>query len=137
VELVAGDSELVQRAQDLVDERGDRDRHSVAAAIRDRDGRVVAALNVYHFTGGPCAELVALGVAVSEGLGELDNIVAVADEGRGVLGPCGRCRQVLFDYCPDLRVIVPTGPDHLESIAIADVLPHANRWTEATGSMPN
>ena len=33
-------------------------------------------------------------------------IVAVGDRGRGILSPCGKCRQILFDYYPDINVVV-------------------------------
>lgn len=36
----------------------------------------------------------------------MDVIVAVANDNRGVISPCGRCRQMLLDYYPDIRVIV-------------------------------
>jgi cytidine deaminase len=36
--------------------------HTVGAAVRDRDGRAFTGVNLYHFTGGPCAELGALDV---------------------------------------------------------------------------
>jgi len=36
--------------------------------------------------------------------------VAVGNYGRGPVGPCGRDRQVLFDYYPGIRVILPTEP---------------------------
>lgn len=45
--------------------------HTVAAAAMDATGRIFTAVNDYHFTGGPCAELVVLGVAASEGAGPL------------------------------------------------------------------
>ncbi len=87
--------------------------HTVAAAAMDTAGRIFTAVNDYHFTGGPCAELVVLGVAASENAGPLTTMVAVGDGGRGVLAPCGRCRQVLLDQHPDCYVIVPKseGPD--------------------------
>ena len=81
--------------------------HTVAAAAMDTTGRIFTGVNVYHFTGGPCAELVVLGQAASEGAGPLTTIVAVGDGGRGVIPPCGRCRQVLLDQHPDCFVIVP------------------------------
>jgi len=40
----------------------------------------------------------------------ITHIVAVGNHGRGVVAPCGRDRQVLADYHPGVRVIVPT-PD--------------------------
>ena len=47
---------------------GDRNR-TVAAAAMDTAGRIHEAVNVYHFAGGPCAELVVLGVAAAAGAG--------------------------------------------------------------------
>lgn len=93
----------------------------------DTDGRIHAAVNDYHFTGGPCAELVVLGVAAAANAGPLTTMVAVGGAGRGVLAPCGRCRQVLLDQQPGCRVIVPTpgglvllNPRHLLPFAYAD-----------------
>jgi len=74
----------------------------------DTAGRIHEAVNVYHFTGGPCAELVALGVAVTAGAGPLVTIAAAGDRGRGLIPPCGRCRQALLDLHPDVQVAVPT-----------------------------
>lgn len=64
-----------------------------------------------HFNGGPCAELVVLGTAAAGGCGTpgtLTHMVAVRNDGVTVLSPCGRCRQVLMDLHPDIRVIVDT-----------------------------
>lgn len=69
------------------------------------DGRTFAGVSLYHFTGGSCAELVALGTARAGGAREITTIVAVGNHGRGPVGPCGRDRQVLFDYHPAVRVI--------------------------------
>ena len=78
----------------------------------DASGRIHTAVNVYHFTGGPCAELVVLGVAAAAGAGPLLTIAAAGDQGRGLIPPCGRCRQALLDLHPDILVAVPapTGP---------------------------
>lgn len=64
-----------------------------------------------HFNGGPCAELVVLGTAAAGGCGTpgtLTHMVAVRNDGVTVLSPCGRCRQVLMDLHPDIRVVVDT-----------------------------
>jgi cytidine deaminase len=134
-ELIAADLELVDRATDIAARRGDGSINTVAAAARAADGRIVTGMNVYHFSGGPCAELVLLGNAAAEGLKELEVIVAVADRDRGILAPCGRCRQILFDYQPQIRAIVSAdGVAH--SVPIAELLPSANRWTVESGSLP-
>ncbi|SKC49984.1 ASCH domain-containing protein [Krasilnikoviella flava] len=98
--------------------------HTVAAAVMDVDGRVHTGVNVHHFTGGPCAELVALGVAAAAGGIPVAGIVAVGDGGRGVLAPCGRCRQVLIDQHPDAHVVVPDGAD-LVAVPARELLPYA------------
>lgn len=79
----------------------------------DVDGRIHEAVNVYYFTGGPCAELVALGVAAAAGAKQLLTVAAAGDRRRGLIPPCGRCRQVLLDQHPDIMVAVPTqrGPE--------------------------
>jgi cytidine deaminase len=98
--------------------------HTMGAAIRASDGRVFIGVNVFHFTGGPCAELVALGAARAAGATELTHVVAVGNHGRGVKSPCGRDRQVFADYHPDMRVILP-GPEGLVSVKASELLPLA------------
>jgi cytidine deaminase len=43
--------------------------------------------------------------------------------------PCGRCRQVLLDYFPDLKVIVGTG-DRTRTVRITDLLPESYVWAD-------
>ncbi len=47
------DDELIAAARELIEARGDDENHTVAAAARTGDGRIIKAVNVYHFTGGP------------------------------------------------------------------------------------
>ncbi|MER7776388.1 cytidine deaminase [Streptomyces sp. NPDC096191] len=123
------DHELVEAAADVARTRCRGDHHTMAAAARARDGRIVTAVNAYHFTGGPCAELVVIGAAAARGAHELDTIVAVGDRERGVVPPCGRCRQVLLDYFPALRVIVGGG-DRLRAVPVAELLPETYVWAD-------
>ncbi|MER6122034.1 cytidine deaminase [Streptomyces sp. NPDC001795] len=123
------DDELIRAAAHVARGRCRGDNHTMAAAARARDGRIVTAVNVYHFTGGPCAELVLIGAAATQGAYELDTIVAVGDRDRGVVPPCGRCRQVLLDYFPDLKVIVGAG-DRLRTVSITDLLPESYVWAD-------
>lgn len=123
------DHELVQAAADVARTRCRGDNHTMAAAARARDGRIVTAVNAYHFTGGPCAELVLIGAAAAQGVYELDTIVAVGDRDRGVVPPCGRCRQVLLDYFPDLKVIVGTDA-RTRTVRITDLLPETYVWAD-------
>lgn len=139
-ELDDDDRELIELARATIDAHtdagpGEDGVHTMGAAVRAADGRTFAAVNVYHFTGGPCAELVALGVARANGARELTTIVAVGNHGRGPVGPCGRDRQVLFDYHPHIRVLLPTD-DGVRSVAVTDLLPFGGRWTVDDGTQP-
>ncbi|MGY6502729.1 MAG: cytidine deaminase family protein [Acidimicrobiales bacterium] len=130
-DLDRSDLELIDFAAGIVERDGDGVVHSVGAAVRDSTGAIHGGINVYHFTGGPCAELVALGAARAAGARDLHTIVAVGDEGRGVLAPCGRDCQVLFDYHPAIRVIVPTADGPL-SIPVQELLPFGAGGPDAT-----
>ncbi|WP_406152891.1 cytidine deaminase [Streptomyces sp. NBC_01023] len=123
------DHELVEAAAHVARTRCRSDNHTMAAAARAQDGRIITAVNAYHFTGGPCAELVLLGTAAAQGAYELDTLVSVGDNDRGVVPPCGRCRQVLLDYFPALQVIV--GADgRLRTVSITDMLPEGYVWAD-------
>ncbi|MBB0228269.1 cytidine deaminase family protein [Streptomyces calidiresistens] len=123
------DHELIRAATEVARTRCRGDNHTVAAAGRAPDGRIVTAVNAHHFTGGPCAELVLIGTAAAGGVHDLDTIVAVGDRDRGVIPPCGRCRQVLLDYFPAIEVIVGGG-DRLRAVPITDLLPESYVWAD-------
>jgi len=129
------DDELLQEAQRLITARTDGRYHTTAAAARAGDGSIVTGVNVFHFTGGPCVELVVIGTAAAQGAGALTQIVAVADEGRGILAPCGRCRQVLVDLFPAIQVVIWTGSE-ARAVPIADLLPWPNAWNPDVGTVP-
>lgn len=141
-ELTPDELALIDLARDCIDATTDAGPdddgvHTVGAAVRAVDGRTFVGVNLHHFTGGPCAELVALGSARAGGARTITHIVAVGNHGRGVLAPCGRDRQVLLDYHPSVRVIVPT-PVGDRSVAIEDLLPLAyQRQVDVPASPPS
>ncbi|WP_104103084.1 cytidine deaminase [Arthrobacter sp. 08Y14] len=118
---------LIKLARTTIDEAteagpGEDGIHTMGAAVRSADGRMFAGVNLYHFTGGPCAELVALRAARAAGATDLTHIVAVGNHGRGVKSPCGRDRQILADYYPGIEVIMPTAAGPV-CIAARELLP--------------
>lgn len=135
LELTPDDLELVEFARRIIDANtdGEGGAHTMGAAVRTIDGGMYGGINLYHFTGGPCAELVALGHARASGARELSTIVAVGNLGRGPVGPCGRDRQVLFDYHPNIRVILPTATG-VRSVRIKDLMPLGAVWTVEEGT---
>src|SRR5690606_24277356 len=108
---------VIAAAKELVRSLGPDANRTVAAAAMDTSGRIHTGVNVHHFTGGPCAELVVIGAAAAANAGPLVTIAAVGDRNRGVLAPCGRCRQVLLDLHPDALVVVPDETTGRTSIA--------------------
>ncbi|MBZ5529532.1 MAG: cytidine deaminase, partial [Acidobacteriia bacterium] len=50
--------------------------------------------------------------------------LAVVSDAPGACPPCGACRQVIFEFGPDATIIFQ-GPDGLEEIPIARLLPRA------------
>ena len=123
------DHELIQAAAHVAATRCRGDNHTMSAAARARDGRIITAVNAYHFTGGPCAELVLIGTAAAQGTYDLETIVAVGDRDRGVVPPCGRCRQVLVDYFPALKIIVGAN-NGLRMVPVTDLLPESYIWAD-------
>ena len=134
------DMELIELARAVIDANTDAGpdedgAHTMGAAVRDADGRRFAGVNLFHFTGGPCAELVALSAARAQGARNMTTIVAVGNHGRGVVGPCGRDRQVLFDYHPGIRVLLPTAQG-VRVATIEDLMPFDAAWTMERGTQP-
>ncbi len=125
--ILLQDELLVEKARQLIEGLPERENHTVAAAVRDVNGNVYQGLNLYHFTGGPCAEPVAMAVAAMHADAPLELIVAVGNRGRGILAPCGRCRQILFDYFPNIDVLVPD-QEGIKRVNIKDLLPYTYDW---------
>ena len=79
----------------------------VGAALETVDGLVVTGCNIENASYGLtlCAERVALVKALSEGQEIFTRIVVVADTEKPT-PPCGPCRQLLWEYCGDIDVIL-------------------------------
>jgi cytidine deaminase len=79
----------------------------VGAALETADGQVVAGCNIENASYGLtlCAERVALVKALSDGHGLFTRIAIVADT-ETLTPPCGPCRQLLWEYCGDLDIIL-------------------------------
>ena len=82
----------------------------VGAALLADDGRIFTGANVENAAYGStlCAERVVMPAAVVAGVRDFSALAVVGD-GDGPTTPCGACRQVLFEFAPDLLVLAGGG----------------------------
>ena len=94
----------------------------VGAALLTDDGTVFTGVNVENSSYGAsiCAERTAFVKAVSEGR-RMFFAIAVASSG-GSAWPCGICRQFMFEFNENIRVITGDDEDHLEAYALSELL---------------
>jgi cytidine deaminase len=93
----------------------------VGAAVLSKDGRVFAGCNIENVSLSltVCAERVALFKAVSEGA--VVEAIAVASSS-GDAAPCGACRQVIAELCPEARIFFEKGGKVVER-SVEQLLP--------------
>ena len=128
----AADRELIDAATDLIKTRYLENRHHIAAAVRGKSGRIYTGLHLDTYVGraSVCAEAVAVGKAMAAGDKDIAAIVSVrhprpreANREIQVVSPCGICREMLADFAPDCRVIVPKDGG-LVSVGPRELLPN-------------
>lgn len=99
--------------------------HTVGCALLCKNGKIYTGINCDGIHGS-CAEYITMGIAISAGEREFDTIVATHEKApNGVFSPCGNCRQMLFEYCPDIKVIVNDETGKLIKVTARDLLPFA------------
>jgi len=96
----------------------------VGAALEDSSGRVHTGCNVENATYGLtiCAERVAVFKAISEGARKFTRIAIAADTDR-LTPPCGACRQILWEFCGDLEIILLNLRGSTETMRLRDLFP--------------
>lgn len=120
-DLTQADEELLAAAFAAIRRNYRADHHQVGAAVRAASGQVHAGVNMESPGVDVCAEWVALGKAVSAGERRFSCVVAV--NRRGVMSPCGVCRELLHHYAPDIDVIVPDEQGRPTKVTISELLP--------------
>jgi len=96
----------------------------VGAALRAKSGRIFGGCNVENATYGLtiCAERVAIFKAISEGERGFDAIAVVTDTDR-LTPPCGACRQIIWEFCGDVPVIMANLKGAVEVVQMRDLFP--------------
>lgn len=97
----------------------------VGAALECSDGEVFTGCNIENAAYSPtlCAERVAVGKAVSEGHTDFVRIV-VAGRSENFCTPCGVCRQLLYEFNPDMEVISLNAKGEELAVPLRVLLPH-------------
>ncbi|MGD0224433.1 MAG: cytidine deaminase [Terriglobia bacterium] len=98
--------------------------YKVGAALQGSGGKVYTGCNVENSTYGltVCAERVALWKALSEGERKFTQIVVVTSS-EPPASPCGACRQLLWEYCGDIEVILANLQGFRKTLRLSEIFP--------------
>jgi len=107
----------------------------VGAALLTAEGRCYLGCNIENISLSLsiCAERVAFLKALSEGERKFD-VLAVVSDSETVVTPCGACRQLIWEFAPDITVIMGNQRGDVRWARIADLLPQA--FCYFTGTRP-
>ena len=96
----------------------------VGAALLCSDGAVFTGCNVENAAYGStlCAERTALVKAISEGCRSFTRL-AVVGNSADYCWPCGACRQMLYEFSPDLEILVARGDHQFVKYTLRQLLP--------------
>jgi len=101
-------------------------KFKVGAAIEDDAGRTYTGCNVENASYGLtcCAERVAVFKAISEGARRFVRVAIVADT-EMLTPPCGACRQILWEFCGDVELVLANLHDRSETMRLGTLIPRA------------
>jgi cytidine deaminase len=101
-------------------------KFKVGAAVQDESGRIFTGCNVENATYGltVCAERVAIFKAMSEGARKFTRVAVVADTDT-LTPPCGACRQILWEFCGDVELVMANLQGKSETVRLATLFPRA------------
>jgi cytidine deaminase len=99
--------------------------YRVGAAILAASGKIYTGCNVENSTYGltVCAERVALWKALSEGERTFTHL-AVVTSSEPPASPCGACRQLLWEYCGDIEIVLANPQGCRKTMRLAEIFPH-------------
>lgn len=108
----------------LSNARAETSGFRVGAAVLDATGRVFTGCNLENpsITQVICAERVAIFKALSEGAKSI-SAVLILSEHDDYCYPCGSCRQLIAEYCPDAQIYITSGRG-IMGYSINELLPN-------------
>lgn len=98
----------------------------VGAALLTNGGEIFTGCNIENASFGltMCAERVAIFKAISEGKSEFQRIVVVADAAAPT-PPCGACRQIIWEFCGDVEIVLTNLEGKIETMQMSELFPKA------------
>jgi cytidine deaminase len=98
----------------------------VGAAVETEDGTIYTGCNVESASYGltVCAERVAIWKGISRGEKRFSRIAVVVDT-EDLTPPCGVCRQIIWEFCGDVPVILANLHGKTETVQMSELLPRA------------
>ena len=102
----------------------DFSQFKVGAALETDSGEIITGCNIENATYGLtiCAERVAIFKALSEGKRTFTRIAVVA-ETSAPTPPCGACRQIIWEFCGDIPVVLASLTEVTATLQMKDLLP--------------
>jgi len=99
-------------------------RFRVGAAVEDVEGNIYTGCNIENATYGltVCAERVAVFKAISEGARQFRRVAVAADTDH-LTPPCGACRQILWEFCGDVEIVMSNPHERVETYRLKDLFP--------------
>ena len=96
----------------------------VGAALQSHSGKLFTGCNVENATYGLtlCAERVAIFKAISEGERRFDAVAVVTDTDT-LTPPCGACRQIIWEFCGDIPVVLANLRGKVEVLRMSQLFP--------------
>lgn len=131
ISLIYSKNELLEHARQAATlSQAKYSNFRVGAALETTDGLIFTGCNVESSSYGLtiCAERVALTKAISEGRLNFTKI-AIVGPADDFCPPCGACRQLLYDYAPDLEIILTDGKT-VRDLMLRELLPFAFEETK-------
>ncbi len=123
------DEELIMRARHAQKNAyAPFSQFKVGAALLTDNGQIYSGCNVENSTYGAtnCAERTAVFTAVCDGARNFQKIVVVTDNEDPVM-PCGICRNVLFEFSPNMEIIAVGASGKTERIQLSALFPKGFR----------
>ncbi|MCC6326988.1 MAG: cytidine deaminase [Acidobacteria bacterium] len=121
------DEDLINAARDVRENAfAPYSNFKVGAAVETDEGNIYTGCNVESASYGltVCAERVAIWKGISRGEKKFGRIAVVVDT-EDLTPPCGVCRQIIWEFCGDVPVILSNLQGKTETVQMSELLPRA------------